>query len=171
MSNIWFRLMALEFRVRDYLHPRANILKEVGIKQGFKVLDFGCGPGGYILSESKRVGEKGKVYALDVTPLAMEMVKKIVEKNNLKNVETIISDCATNLPNKSLDVVTLYDVFHELEDQNAVLQEIHRVLKQEGILSFSDHHLKESDILSMLSDGKLFRLLRKEAHTYSFGRA
>jgi ubiquinone/menaquinone biosynthesis C-methylase UbiE len=160
--------MALEFKIRDYRSPRANILKEVRIKQGFHVLDFGCGPGGYVLAGSKLVGELGKFYALDVTPLAIKMVKNIVKKNSLKNVETILSECATGLPNESLDVALLYDVFHGLKNQNTVLEELHRVLKQDGILSFSDHHLKEPDILSRVTEGKLFRLLKKGEHTYSF---
>jgi ubiquinone/menaquinone biosynthesis C-methylase UbiE len=170
MSNIWFRLMALEFKIRYYRHPRANILKEVGIKQSFQVLDFGCGPGGYVIPTSKLVGDTGKVYALDVTPLAIEMVKNLIRKNGLKNVETIISDCATGLPNESLDVVLLYDMFHDLENQNAVLDEVHRVLKQDGILSFSDHHLKEPDILSMVTNGNLFRFVKKGEYTYGFVR-
>lgn len=160
--------MALEFKIRDYLTPRANILKEVGIKQGFYVVDFGCGPGGIILSVSKLVGETGKVYALDVNALAIKMVKNEVEKNGLKNVKTILSDCATNLPDERADVVLLYDVFHDLEDKEAVLQELHRVLKHKGLLSFSDHHLKEQIILSRLTDAKLFRLLKKGKYTYSF---
>ena len=168
MSDIWFRLMALEFKIRDYRNPRMNILKEVGIKQGFHLLDFGCGPGGYVLPASKLVGETGKVYALDVTPLAIKMVNNITEKNDLKNVQTILSDCATGLPNESLDVAMLYDVLHGLEDKEAVLKELHRVLKYNGLLSFSDHHLKEQDILLMLTGGKLFRLLKKNEYTYSF---
>ena len=159
--------MALEFKIRDYRRPRANILKEVGIKPGFQVLDFGCGPGGYVLATSKLVRETGKVYALDVTPLAIKMVKSIVEKNGLKNVESILSDCATGLPDESLDVV-LFDVFHGLEDKQAVLREIYRVLKQDGLLSFSDHHLKEPDILTRVAEGKLFRLIKKGEFTYSF---
>ena len=168
MSSIWFRLMALEFKIRDYLTPRANILKEVEIKQGFYLVDFGCGPGSYILPASKLVGKTGKVYALDVNPLAIKMVKDIVEKNSLKNVETILSDCATNLPNESVDLVLLYDVFHDLEDKETVLHELHRVLKQDGLLSFSDHHLKERTILSRATDSTLFRLLKKGKYTYSF---
>ena len=168
MSSIWFRLMALEFKIRDYRNPRMNILEEVGIKQGFHLLDFGCGPGGYVLPASKLVGETGKVYALDVTPLAIKMVKNLIEKNDLKNVQTILSDCATGLPNESLDVVMLYDVLHGLEDKEAVLKELHRVLKHDGLLSFSDHHLKEQDILSMLTDGKMFKLLKKGEYTVSF---
>lgn len=170
MSNVWFRLMALEFKIRDSRNPRANILKEVGIKQGFKVLDFGCGPGGYVLPASKLVGETGKVYALDITPLAIKMVRHIVEKNGLKNVETILSDCATGLPSESLDVALLYDVFHGLENKEAVLKELHRVLKKDGLLSFNDHHLKEPVIVSMVTNSKLFRLLQKGEYTHSFAK-
>ncbi len=170
MSSIWFRLMALEFKIRDYRKPRANILKEVGIKQGFQVLDFGCGPGGYVLPASKLVGETGEVHALDVTPLAIKMVKGLIEKNGLKNVETILSDCATGLPDKSLDVVMLYDVLHGLEDKQAVLKELHRVLKPDGLLSFNDHHLKEPDIILMVTGSKLFKLLKKDEYTYSFSK-
>jgi ubiquinone/menaquinone biosynthesis C-methylase UbiE len=72
------------------------------------------------------------------------------------------------LPSESVDVVLLYDVFHDLEDQTAVLEELHRVLKQDGVLSFSDHHLKEADIPSIVTAGKLFRLLKKGERTFSF---
>jgi len=160
--------MALEFKIRDSRHPRADILKEIGLKQGFRVLDYGCGPGGYVLSASKIIGDEGKLYALDVTPLAIRMVKDIVSKNVLKNVETIQSDCATGLANESVDAVLLYDVFHDLEDQNAVLEEIYRVLKQDGVLSFSDHHLKEQGILMSVTNGELFKLLRRQEHTFTF---
>jgi len=170
MSNIWFKLMALEFKIRDSRHPRADILKEVQLKQGFQVLDYGCGPGGYVFPASKMIGETGKLYALDATPLAIKMVKNIVAKNGLKNVETILSDCPTGLPGQSLDAVLLYDVFHDLEDQPAVLNEIHRVLKQNGVLSFSDHHLKEQAILLSVTNEELFKLLRRQEHTYTFGK-
>jgi len=170
MSKLWFRLMAAEFRIRDALKPRKNIIEEVGIKQGFKVLDYGCGPGGYVLPVSELVGETGKLYALDVLPVAVDMVKNLAKKNNLKNVETIPSDCNTGLPNNSVDVVLLYDTFHDLDNQNAVLQELHRVLKPNGILSFSDHHMKEADITSAITNQALFRLLRKGKYTYSFAK-
>ncbi|MGD0160252.1 MAG: methyltransferase domain-containing protein [Candidatus Bathyarchaeia archaeon] len=62
----------------------------------------------------------------------------------------------------------LYDVFHDLEDQDSVLTELHRILKPEGILSFSDHHLNEGEITSKITSQSLFRLLKKGKHTYSF---
>jgi len=162
--------MAAEFKIRDYRHPRQEIVNEVGIKPGFKVLDYGCGPGGYVLPVSKAIGQSGKLYALDALPIAIDMVKKIVAKNNLENVETILSNCATGLSDEELDVVLLYDVFHDLDQQNEVLNELDRVLKLNGTLSFSDHHMKENDIIQKLTVTGLFKLQKKDKHTYTFSK-
>jgi ubiquinone/menaquinone biosynthesis C-methylase UbiE len=143
-------------------------VKEAGIEEGFHVLDYGCGRGSYVRAVSEVVGESGKVYALDIQPLAVESVKKIAEKRGLANVETILSDRKTGLPDESLDVVLLYDTFHDLVDPNGVLEELNRVLKPDGVLPFSDHHMKEHEIISKITNRGLFRLLRKGERTYSF---
>ena len=83
-------------------------------------------------------------------------------------MKTIQSDCYTRLPDEELDVGLLYDVFHDLADQNAVLSELYRVLKPNGALSFSDHHMKENEIVSSVTNSGLFRLLRKNQRTYTF---
>jgi ubiquinone/menaquinone biosynthesis C-methylase UbiE len=168
MSDTGFKMMAFTFKVRDFFKPRRDIVKEVGLKNGFHVLDYGCGPGGYVPAVAEFVGKSGKIYTLDINPLAVQMVKKIAAKKQLQNVETLLSDCNTGLPDDSVDVVLLYDAFHDLTDQDSVLKELHRVLKPNGLLSFSDHHLKENDILSKVTDAGLFRLLKKGERTYSF---
>jgi len=85
-------------------------------------------------------------------------------------VETILSDCKTGLPDSSVDVVLLYDIFHDLGNPNAVLTELHRVLKPTGFISLSDHHLKENDIETGLTGSGLFKLSGKNKKTYSFGK-
>jgi ubiquinone/menaquinone biosynthesis C-methylase UbiE len=168
MSNVGFRVMAFGFKIREFFKPRRDIVIEVGIKEGFRVLDFGCGPGGYVTAVAELAGKSGKIYALDINPLAIKMVKKIAAKKQLPNVETILSDCKTGLPDNSIDVVLLYDTFHDLSDPNIVLEELHRVLKPNGILSFGDHHMKENEIISKVTNNGLFKLLRKGERTYSF---
>ena len=168
--NLNFKLMSLAFQFRDFFLPRKNVLKEVGIKPGFHVLDYGCGPGGYIIAAAVLVGKSGKIYALDIHPLAIQTVQSIVLKKQLMNVETICSDCKTGLPDNSVDVVLLYDTLHSLSDPNGVLEELRRVLKPDGILSFSDHHMKENEIVSKVTSGGLFRLSRKGKRTYSFSK-
>lgn len=138
-----------------------DTIREAHLKKGFQVLDFGCGPGRYVLAVSKAIGAIGKLYALDTAPLALEMVRQIVDKNELVNVKTIESDCDTGLPDEELDVVLLYDAFHGFDDQKAVLSELHRVLKPAGVLSFSDIHLEEKDIVSSVTNSNLFKLKSK----------
>jgi len=169
-SNLGFRLMALSFRIRDFFSPRVSILKEVGIKQGFHVLDYGCGPGSYILPLAEIVGRSGKIYALDMHPAAIKMVKNLALKKKFTNIETIHSDCETGLLDSSLDVVLLYDTLHDLGDPDRVLQELHRVLKPNGVLSISDHHMKEVEIVSRLTKAGLFKMSTKGKKTYSFVR-
>ena len=168
MSNFDFKFMSLGYKFRDLRLPRKNILEEVGIKPGFHVLDYGCGPGSYVIPLAELVGESGKVYALDIHPLAIQKVKDIASKKQLANVETILSDCQTGSPDNSLDVVLLYDAFHHLSDPDVVLKELHRVLKPDGILSFGDHHLKEKEIVAEAINDRLFKLLRKGERTYTF---
>ncbi len=170
MSNIWFRMMAFEFKIRDFFHPRQEIVSEIELRSGFQVLDYGCGPGGYVFPVAKAIGPSGTLYALDAMPLAIEMVKKTAAKKGLKNVKTILSECNTGLLHQELDVVLLYDVFHDLIDKKAVLSELNRVLKPNGLLSFSDHHMKEKDIIEKITDTGLFRFQNKNKHTYSFTR-
>lgn len=168
MPDFGFRVMALMFKIRDFFRPRRSIVQEVGIKDGFHVLDYGCGPGSYIKPVAELVGKSGKIYALDVQPLALDLVKKAAARNQLMNVETILSDCKTGLPDDSVDAVLLYDTFHGLADSHCVLEELHRVLKPNGILSFSDHHMKENEIVSNLTNTGQFKLLKKGKRTYSF---
>jgi ubiquinone/menaquinone biosynthesis C-methylase UbiE len=171
MPSLHFRFMSLIFRFRDLYLPRINILREAGIQRGFRVLDYGCGPGSYIIPLAELVGESGKIYALDIHPLAIHKVKNIASKKQLANVETILSDCQTGLPDNGLDVVLLYDIFHDLSDPNRILEELHRVLKPEGILSFSDHHMKENEIVSGVTNSGFFKVATKGKRTYTFSRS
>ena len=170
MSNIGFKLMRLMFKLRDFFQPRSGVLKEAGIRPGFTVLDFGCGPGGYILPLIDLVGPSGKIHALDIHPLAINEITKIAKRNGHDNIFAIQSDCSTGLRNSSVDAILLYDVFHVLVHTNEVLMELHRVLKSDGTLSFSDHHMKDEEVLKGVTGTGIFKLLRKGRKTHSFAK-
>lgn len=149
------------YKFRDLLFPRRSILKEVEIQPGFHVLNYGCGPGGYLIPLAQLVGRSGRIHALDVNPHAIQMVQDIASRKRLENVETILSDCRIGLLDKSMDVVLLYDTFHDLSDPDGVLTELYRVLKPNGILSFSDHHMKKNEITFRVTERELFIRLSK----------
>jgi len=170
MTEFHFKLMALTYRLRDLFSPRKNILKEAGIKPGLRVLDYGCGPGSYIMTLAELLGTTGRIYALDIHPLAVQAVQGIARKHNLTNVETILSDCDTGLPDASIDAVLLYDTLHTLDDPITVLKELHRVLKPGAILSLSDHHMKEEGIVPKVTSSTLFTVSAKGNKAYAFSK-
>ena len=167
-SDFYFKGMTFLFKIRDLISPRKNVLEEVGILPGYHVLDYGCGPGSYITPLANLVGESGQIFALDVHPLAVQKVQRIASKKRLANVDTIQSDCQTTLTDKSMDVVLLYDILHELKEPDKILKELHRILKQDGILSLSDHHLKDDEIQSRVIEKGLFKFSKKGKKTFSF---
>jgi ubiquinone/menaquinone biosynthesis C-methylase UbiE len=163
--------MAAGFRIRDMVWPRRIMLAEVGIEPGMCVLDYGCGPGSYVPAAAELVGEAGRVCALDRHPLAAAAVRRRVARGHLTNVTVILSDCGTGLDDREVDVGLLYDVLHCLDDPREVLKELHRVVKREGLVSVSDHHLSEQELVSRMTEEGRFRFLQRGRWTYGFAPA
>jgi len=159
------------FDTRNWLQPPRRNLEEAGLQPGWHVLDFGCGVGGHSIAAARLVGETGRVYAADVKPLMVEQARKRAASRRLTNVAGIVTDCATGLESRSLDAALLYDVFHDLGQPGQVMEELARVLKSEGILSFSDHHLKDSEIIAGVTAGGRFKPVRRELLTWTFAPA
>jgi ubiquinone/menaquinone biosynthesis C-methylase UbiE len=170
LAVLKFKFMVAVFWLRDWLRPRREVLREVGIHPGCCLLDYGCGTGSYIRESARLVSECGEVHALDANPLAIRAAKQIAARYGLPNVKTILSDCATGLPDMSVDVVLLYDILHDLSDRDDVLREIHRVLKSGGILSVSDHHMHGPQIVARITSGQRFRFTSSGRITRTFAR-
>ena len=154
---------------RKNLSVPVRWLKKSGLLKG-RMLDYGCGPGSYIEPLAQLVGSSGEIYALDIHPLAIKKVQKKASQKAIMNLKTIESDCDTGLPDNKVDVALLYDTFHNLSQPDDVLQELHRVLKSDGTLSFSDHHMNEKDILAKVTNMGLFKPLSRGKKTYSFSK-
>ena len=166
MKTLHFKFMAFFFKIRDFFNPPLKVLEESDIREGFTVLDYGCGPGSFSIAAAKLAGQNGRVYALDINPSAVNNVQKAAFKENLDNIKTIQSNRATGLEDNSVDTVLLLDTYHALSNPAEVLKELHRVLKPGAELVFSDHHMDEKKILTELTEQGLFKLSKKGKKLY-----
>ncbi|MFC2070985.1 class I SAM-dependent methyltransferase [Chloroflexota bacterium] len=131
------------------------------VQEGRTFLDYGCGTGDFTIPAAIKVGEGGKVYALDYFRRQLQIVEDRLKKAGLTNVETIPSSSETGLPDESVDVVWMCDVLHEIKERRAVLEELHRVLKRDGILAIHDGMGERSleytaDLFSLVETDKKF---------------
>jgi ubiquinone/menaquinone biosynthesis C-methylase UbiE len=170
MPGIFFWAMAAMFKIRDWLEPRSKLLDEIIVNTGDTVLDFGCGPGSYVLELAKRVGTDGTVIAVDIHPLAIQSVEALNRQHDLHNVRTYLMD-GVNLPHisdNSVNTVLLFDVFHMLGDQKGVLAELQRVLHPAGILAVHDPHMDRDELVQGVTRTRYFKHIESDKYVTIF---
>ncbi len=168
MPGAGFMIMKMVLSVRNIFRKPGRILQEMELKEGQTFLDYGCGIGSFAIPASKIVGGNGIIYALDIHHLAIKTVTKEIKKRKISNIKTILSDRKTGLPDKSIDIVLLYDVLQMIRDKEKLLEELHRVLKSDGTLFATSEHLEVSEFLNVLTKEKLFILIDQEGKLFRF---
>jgi ubiquinone/menaquinone biosynthesis C-methylase UbiE len=132
----------LDSNIRRKIQSPEIVINRSGIKKNMNVLEIGCGSGAFTTFVARAVGNKGKVYALDIQPKMLQQLENKLTKPEYKNITNIkmIESSAYELPfdSNSLDLVFMVTVFGEIPDHNKTLKEIKRVLKPSGILAITE---------------------------------
>jgi len=146
MSDTSFRMMTALMAIIDFFFR--YIKKRVsgfGIEEGMTVVDYGCGPGRYSTVFAGLVGAEGKVYAVDIHELAIEAIKKKMEKHNLRNIEPVLAEgYNSGLPDNIADVVCALDMFFGIKNPAEFLAELKRITKSDGVLVIDEGHQSRS---------------------------
>ena len=109
------------------------MLDALGVTPGMRVADIGAGVGYHALRLSARVGAAGKVWATDVQPEMLELLRAELRAAKVDNVEPVLSgDETTGLPAASVDLALMVDVYHELAAPVAFMRDLRRALAPGG---------------------------------------
>jgi len=154
-----------------------KVLREIGIKKEYTILDFGCGEGNYSLPAAKIVGEKGRVFALDKSAFKLTELLKKAKLAGLENIKTIETKGQLKIPlnDKSIDVVLFYDILHSYyfstNERKKLLKEAYRVLKPEGFLSIYPEHIGLKEIEEEAREANFYlekKYSKRLIHEYSY---
>jgi len=124
---------------REVYAKRNEIVAALGLTSGMAVADIGAGTGLFTHPIAEKVGPKGRVYAVDIAQPFLAHIAGDAKKRGHDHVVTILSTQeSTGLPERSVDLVFLSDVYHHLEKPESILASIHRALRPGGTMVVID---------------------------------
>jgi ubiquinone/menaquinone biosynthesis C-methylase UbiE len=122
-------------------------LDALGIRQGASVADIGAGAGYFTWRLAERVGPEGTVYANDIQPAMLDLLKKNIAERGLHNVKTVLGKVDDpRLPAGKLDLVLLVDVYHEFSEPRKMLHKIRESLKADGRLVLLEYRQEDPKV-------------------------
>jgi SAM-dependent methyltransferase len=115
---------------RDERLHVTRVMDLLGIEPGKSVADIGAGSGWFTVRAARRVTNSGTVYAVDINPKAIRYIGQRAERENLANVETILSTSDDpRLPPDSVDSVLLLKTYHEVAHPVVLLSNLRAALR------------------------------------------
>ncbi|MDP2606138.1 MAG: methyltransferase domain-containing protein [Deltaproteobacteria bacterium] len=137
-------LDALEDPKRDAYQKPHGVIHALNLKSGEVIADIGAGSGYFTFHLARHVGDKGKVYAVDVSPEMILHVNRRIRDQKANNVVAVLSDPDDPLlPDRSVNRFFFSDSWHHIENQSKYLSLMKRMLKPGGEIVMIDFHKKE----------------------------
>ena len=137
-------MKALDDPKRDEYQKPHEVLTALNIKPGEVIADIGSGTGYFTFRLAHHVGDKGKVYAVDVSPDMIRHINRRSRDTKSTNIVTILADKDDPLlPEQSVNRIFICDVWHHVENQTKYLAAMKKMLKPGGEIVMIDFHKKE----------------------------
>ena len=115
------------------------LLEALAVEPGQTVCDMGCGNGFYTLELARRVGPRGRVYAVDIQPEMLRMLAERAAAEGLANIRPVLgTPIDPRLPANAVDMVLCVDVYHEFSHPDEMLARIRASLKPHGRLVLAE---------------------------------
>ena len=140
----WQGAAWLEREEREREERTDLLLAELALAPGMVVADVGAGTGYIARRIAAQVGPKGTVYAVDVQPEMIRLLRAAAARDGLAQIRPVLGALhSVPLPVASVDLAIMVDVYHELEYPREVLESLVRALKPGGRVVFVEYRAED----------------------------
>ena len=129
----WYRMSE-----QDFEPIRNELLAELGIEAGDRVLEIGCGPGVNFEAIREAVGERGSLVAIDYSPAMVEKATARVERHGWENVAVVRADATTADLGGPYDAAIATLALSVMPDVKRVVRNVNDVLEPGAPLGVLD---------------------------------
>src|SRR5207244_6466200 len=153
----------LERPEREQEEQPGKLLPALKFKEGDVVADIGAGSGYLTFRMAKLVGKTGKVYAVDIQPEMLDLIRKRMKDRKVTNVEPVQgTETDPKLPANSVDLIIMVDVYHEFSYPYEMTEAMVKALKQGGRLVFVEYRKEDPEVPIKLVHKMTEKQVRKE---------
>lgn len=137
----------LERPERESEEATSVAVRALGLKRGQVVADIGAGSGYYTVRMAREVGPTGTVFATDIQPGMLDLLRRNVARAGLDNVTPLLgAPDDPKLPADTLDLALMVDVYHELAEPQAFVRRLRTALKRTGRLVLLEYRKEDSRV-------------------------
>jgi ubiquinone/menaquinone biosynthesis C-methylase UbiE len=130
-------------------------LDAIKLAPGSTVADVGAGSGYMTVKMARRVGPTGKVYANDIQPQMLRMLRQRLDHEKIANVELVLGTYDDpKLPANTIDLILMVDVYHEFSEPQKMLRRMRESLKPGGRIVLLEYR-KEDPSIPIRPDHKM----------------
>jgi SAM-dependent methyltransferase len=119
-----------------------RVVAALRLKKGGLAAEIGSGTGHFTLRMAKKVGEEGRVYAIDVEPRMLDVLAERAAAAEAWGIVGLLAPDGGGLPPEPVDVVLMVNVFHHVQDRADYLRGLASRLAPRGRIAIVDFHAR-----------------------------
>jgi SAM-dependent methyltransferase len=129
----------LERQSNELARESEWLFDQIGVREGWRVVEIGCGPRGCLGLLSERVGATGRVIGVERSAEQVERARQYVSDGHLTNVEVLEADArAVGLPERTFDLATARLVLVNVPRPEEIVAEMVRLVKPGGVVALHE---------------------------------
>jgi len=150
---------------RDQREQPKKLLDIAGIVPGMTIGEAGAGDGYLTSFLSRRVGEKGRIYANDINQNSLRRLDARCKREDVRNITTVLGEVADpKFPVNGLDAVIMLFAFHDFTEKTSWLRNVKKYMKEDASIYIFDgqdrHTGLDRETVDNLAEEAGFSLIR-----------